>query len=287
MKFCAFIQTILTETITCVRISWVMKMLRFSIIIPNYNKEKYIDECLKSIYNQTLDRKKYEIIFIDDGSSDNSLEVASKYDVKILHTNRALAGGARNTGIKVAQGEYLIFLDSDDFLCSNDVLEKLDNHITNQDIIFLNFYRQTENGTVFIETENKSLEYQIENIKTLGCPTKCFRREIVTLFDEKCYYEDVYFTLYALCNSERYSYFSEPFFTYRYVKNSITKTVDISAKKMIDVLLQITKLYYLCDEFPKFKQYLLSRIKRDKLKDRLKILDTYFETGRNTFYDKF
>ncbi len=262
-------------------------MLRFSIIIPNYNKEKYIGECLNSIKNQTLDKEKYEVIFIDDGSSDNSVEIASKYNVKILHTNRALAGGARNAGIKEAKGEYLVFIDSDDFLCANDVLENLDNHITDEDIVFLNFYRQTDEGTILIEAEEKSLAHQIENIRTLGCPTKCFKRDVVTLFDERCYYEDVYFTMYALCNSKKCSYFKQPFFTYRYVRNSITKTESISAKKMIDVFVQITKLYYLCDEFPELKMGILNRIKRDRLIDRLEVLDTYFETGRNAFYDKF
>ena len=56
---------------------------------------------------------------------------------------------------------------------------------------------------------------------------------------------------------------------------------------MIDVLIQITKLYYLCDEFPMYKENILNRIKRDRLPDRLEILNTYFETGRNTFYDRF
>lgn len=263
-------------------------MLRFSIIIPNYNKEKYIDECIQSIFNQTIDKSKYEVIFIDDGSSDNSISKISKYqEVKILHTSRLLAGGARNAGIKEAKGEYLIFLDSDDYLCSNDVLEKLDKHINGEDIIFLNFFRQTDTNTILIEEAKKDLAYHAENIKTLGCPTKCFKKSIVTLFDEKCYYEDVYFTLYAICNSKTYSYFSNPFFTYRYVGGSITKAKEISCKKMTDVLIQISKLYYLCDLFPEYKDNIVKRIKRDRLKDRIDILDTYFETGRNVFYDKF
>lgn len=263
-------------------------MLRFSIVIPNYNKEKYIDECIQSILNQTIDNSKYEIIFVDDGSSDNSLEVIAKYDnIKLLHTNRLLAGGARNAGIKEAKGEYLIFLDSDDYFCSNNVLENLDKHINNEDIIFLNFYRQTDAGTILVEETKQDLTCHAENIKTLGCPTKCFKRSVVTLFDEKCYYEDVYFTLYAICNSKTCSYFTQPFFTYRYVSGSITKSKEISSKKMTDVLIQISKLYYLCDLFPNYKENILRRIKRDRLKDRLDVLDTYFETGRNTFYDKF
>ena len=263
-------------------------MIKFSIIIPNYNKQNYIDECIKSILNQTIDKSKYEIIFIDDGSSDNSLDVINKYqNVQVLYTNRLLAGGARNAGIKQAKGEYLIFLDSDDYLCSNDILEKLDKHINGEDIIFLNFYRQTNSGTILIEENQKDLFYQVENIKTLGCPTKCFKRAIVTLFDEKCYYEDVYFTLYAICNSTTCSYFKEPFFTYRYVAGSITKSKEISPKKMTDVLIQISKLYYLCDSFPIYKDSILKRIKKDRLEERLNVLNTYFETGRNTFYDKF
>lgn len=263
-------------------------MLSFSIIIPNYNKEKYIEECLNSIYSQTLDKNKFEVLFIDDNSSDNSLEIVKNFpDVKILHTNRLLAGGARNAGIKAAQGKYLLFLDSDDFLASDDVLEKLYNQINDQDIIFLNYNRQTENGTIFMEEKKSDLNYQVENIKTLACPTKCIKKDIVTLFDEKVYYEDVYFTLYAICNSKTYSFFDEPFYEYRYVPGSITKTEEISPKKMIDVFIQITKLYYLCDEFPEYKDALLKRIEKDKLKDRLDILNTYFSTERNTFYDKF
>lgn len=263
-------------------------MLFFSIIIPNYNKEKYIKDCLNSIYSQTLDKKYYEVLFIDDSSSDNSLNIVKNFPyVKVLHTNRLLAGGARNAGIKAALGKYLIFLDSDDFFASNDVLEKLYNQINDEDIIFLNYIRQTKNGMKFMQEKKLDLKYQVENIKSLACPTKCIKKEIVTLFDEKVYYEDVYFVLYAICNSKTYKYFDEPFYVYRYVPNSITKTDEISAKKMIDVFMQISKLYYLCDEFPQYKQALLNRIKKDKLKTRIDILDTYFSDGKNTFYDHF
>ena len=66
-------------------------MLRFSVIIPNYNKGEYIKECLESVIYQTLDKSKYEIIFIDDGSTDDSVNIASEYEnVKILHTIECL-----------------------------------------------------------------------------------------------------------------------------------------------------------------------------------------------------
>ena len=99
-------------------------MYKYSVIIPNYNKEKYVKECLDSIFNQTLSKDMYEVIVIDDGSTDNSLDIIKNYDVKLLRTNRKRAGGARNVGIDAAQGEYIIFVDSDDYLYSNEVFEK-------------------------------------------------------------------------------------------------------------------------------------------------------------------
>ena len=81
--------------------------VKFSIIIPNYNKEEYVADTLDSIFNQTY--KNFEVIVIDDASSDNSLEIIKKYDCIILHTNRLRAGGARNKGLDKATGDYIIF----------------------------------------------------------------------------------------------------------------------------------------------------------------------------------
>ena len=100
-------------------------MYKFSIIIPCYNEEKYIKRCLNSIFEQTLNRQNYEVIVIDDGSSDSSTNIAKEYDIKLLNSNRLGAGGARNVGIDNAKGEYIILLDADDYLYKNDVLEKL------------------------------------------------------------------------------------------------------------------------------------------------------------------
>lgn len=263
-------------------------MKRFSIVIPNYNKGKYVGECLESIFNQTIDKEKYEVIVVDDGSSDNSIEEISKYDVRLFKSNRELAGGARNIGIDNATGEYVVFIDSDDFLTSNTVLEKLDNLITDEDMIYLNFTRQTENGDVEIINEREPISTKVEFTKLLGCPSKCFKRTLLDgiRFLPNCYYEDVSFTLEALCNVKKDNYFDESFFTYRAVPGSITKTKEISSKKMVDVFMQIARLYYFCDKYPQYKLELVRRIKRDKLETRIEVLNEYFETGKNTFYEK-
>lgn len=263
--------------------------MRFSIVIPNYNKGNYIKECLDSIFNQTLDRSKYEVLFIDDGSIDNSLDIIKNYDVKLFKTNRKMAGGARNKGIENATGEYILFLDSDDYLYSNDVLEKLDKHITDEDSINLPFIREYSDGEKIISDFGLSIEEKLESSKLLACYTKCVKREFIQNFRflEECYYEDVSFSMEVLCNIKKESDFTEPFIFYRYVENSITKTKEISAKKMTDVLIQIARLYYLCDQFPQYAPFILKRIKNDRLNDRLDILNEYFETGYNSFYDKF
>ena len=146
------------------------KKIKFSIIVPNYNKGEYIEDCLNSIFNQTYTN--YEVIFIDDGSTDNSVELAKKYNVKLLHTNHTHAGGARNKGLEQATGDYIVFLDSDDYFTNNNVLEQLSNQINDEDIIFLNYTRDDFGKTSLIEETNQDISLIIENTKNLGCPTK-------------------------------------------------------------------------------------------------------------------
>ena len=94
-------------------------MPKVSVIIPVYNVEKYLRECLDSVVNQTL--KDIQIILIDDGSTDSSLGICKEYAqkdnrIKIIEQKNQGAGAARNRGMSEAKGDYLYFLDSDDFL---------------------------------------------------------------------------------------------------------------------------------------------------------------------------
>ncbi len=104
--------------------------IKVSVIMPVYNTEKYLGECLDSILSQTL--KEIEIIIVDDGSTDHSLLIleryARKYDNIMIFTQKNQgSGSARNQGIRHARGKYVIFIDSDDFYPSNDCLEALYN----------------------------------------------------------------------------------------------------------------------------------------------------------------
>lgn len=100
----------------------------FSIIIPIYNVEKYLKQCIDSVLNQNF--KLYEVILVDDGSPDNSGIICDEYankfkHIKVIHKKNGGLSDARNAGIEIASGEYLIFLDSDDYWWDKPVLEPL------------------------------------------------------------------------------------------------------------------------------------------------------------------
>ena len=103
-------------------------MPKFSIIIPVYNVEKYIKKCLDSVFNQTF--KDYEVIVINDGTQDKSMELIKDYDVIVVNQKNQGQSAARNNGIKKASGEYLIFLDSDDYW-RKDLLKEINKSLKN------------------------------------------------------------------------------------------------------------------------------------------------------------
>ena len=99
-------------------------MPKFSIIIPVYNVEKYIKKCLDSVFSQSY--KDYEVIVVNDGSTDKSMDIAKEYNVKIINQKNAGLSITRNNGLQIANGEYISFIDSDDWV-DLDFLEKLYN----------------------------------------------------------------------------------------------------------------------------------------------------------------
>ena len=100
--------------------------MRLSIIIPMYNASQHIERCINSIYHQGLNVNEFEVIVINDGSTDNSLEIVKDYltsykNIRFFSQKNSGQGAARNLGIKYATGEYILFLDSDDFLLPQSI----------------------------------------------------------------------------------------------------------------------------------------------------------------------
>ena len=147
-------------------------MPKLSIIIPVYNVEKYIDCCLKSVINQTI--KDIEIILVDDGSKDNSSIICDKYSlmdnrIKVIHKVNQGLGYARNSGIEIATGEYVTFLDSDDFvdLVTYERICKLISKYS-LDALYFKYERFSNEDEVGITKINDEIQiYSGENVNNL------------------------------------------------------------------------------------------------------------------------
>ncbi len=153
-------------------------MYKFSVVIPIYNVEKYLRKCLDSIINQTL--KDIEIICINDGSTDNSLSILTEYAqkdtrIKILNQENQGQGVARNNGIDIANGEYLAFVDPDDWIELNtlEILYKKFKE-TAVDIINFNHSYWNENGKLkyrfkFSKFARKYLKIKLKDNSIFSC----------------------------------------------------------------------------------------------------------------------
>ena len=106
----------------------MQKKPRFSIIVPVYNTEKYLKRCLDSISKQSF--RDYEVIIVNDGSTDNSSNIISKYPYKVINQENQGLSMARNNGVKASMGDYLIFLDSDDYI-EKDLLKEINESLSN------------------------------------------------------------------------------------------------------------------------------------------------------------
>lgn len=163
--------------------------IKVSIIVPVYNVEKYISQCIESIINQT--HKNLEIILVDDGSTDNSGKIADEYAlkdnrIKVIHKKNAGVSSARNTGIDNATGEYVCFADADDYLMTDYVeylLELIVKH--NADIsltkeMYTTFYTNQVKEDLIDEytPEKATIEILIYNIP-IGVYCKMFKREFL------------------------------------------------------------------------------------------------------------
>lgn len=163
----------------------------FKIIIPNRNNEEWLDKCLSSVFNQTY--KDYEVIVVDDCSTDNSLEIIRKYPVKLIQPDhRVYNGGARNIGIRIPSDKpYTMFLDSDDWFYSNDVLEKIAKHLKKNpvDCLTLQYNCVLEDSELLMSMERNNL-HDLVNSENAACWTKVIKTELIKEFPEATLMED-------------------------------------------------------------------------------------------------
>ncbi|WP_423800051.1 glycosyltransferase family 2 protein [Neobacillus sp. SAB-20_R2A] len=223
----------------------------FSIIIPVYNAEKYIHECLESILAQNF--KDFEVILVDDGSPDNCGDICDEYmkkddRVKVIHKTNQGASSARNEGLKLSVGQYVIFIDSDDYIKSEDFLAKVyEQSKKNPDVILYKFEKYFDEEDRFsdcsfsLKNEEKLNEpYKIINMLVSNdafyCAawTKCVKASLLKEhnieFEVGTIAEDQQWYYRVLEHTNRFAMIDESFIVYRQRNGSVTtsnKTKDI------------------------------------------------------------
>lgn len=242
-------------------------MKRLSIIIPVYNTATYITSCLDSIYRQGINEEDFEVIIVNDGSTDNSLQVIT--DIQNKHTNIFIISQqnqgpsiARNQGLKKATGEYIFFIDSDDMIIPNTLTYILNcsqtyhTDMTSGKYIKLND-QEIENSTSikasyppikenmiksgekrFIENYNP-----LESYSVLYLYRKDFLLKNQLKFMEHKYFEDVAFTINCLLRAQRFLAIPMLFYMYRQHSGSIMATINtIKLYSMNDVIANLCSL---------------------------------------------
>ena len=237
---------------------------KVSVIIPVYNVEKYLRQCLDSIINQTL--KEIEIICVDDGSTDKSLKILQEYKEKdnrfiILTQQNQHAGVARNNGLKIAKGKYLSFLDSDDFFELNMLEEMYNKAEKDQSDIVVCEYKSYNNVTKknmkHIKIDNyfvNSSPFSFKNMPNKLCGvcnpnpwTKLFSRKLFLdnnlQFDSTICFNDFTCVMTALAVANKISIINKPFIHYR-INQKTNLTGSVSIKYRFDTNLKIIPSLY-------------------------------------------
>lgn len=234
-------------------------MLELSIIVPAYNVEEYIEECIDSILKQSF--KHYEIIVINDGSTDNTLNKLEKYrenpKMKVITTLNNGLSFARNLGMKLAKGNYIMFLDSDDFL-SEETLNTLVKEIKKDklDILAYNFIKDYAGKKIEIKREIKEkkiitgqcyLKLNLEKNQSfpmawLNIYNRSFLIRNNLFFMEKILYEDTEFNIRLLFKVKRMKYLDLNVVNYRQRKGSITNSAP-KLHKQLESYYKILKTY--------------------------------------------
>lgn len=212
--------------------------MKLSIIVPVYNVEKYLEECVDSLLNQTL--QDLEIFLVDDGSTDRSGAIADRFAkenpdrVHTLHLENGGQGRARNAALPMAQGDYIGFVDSDDWI-ERDMYEKMLDRAeqTGADVVVCDFLEHYADG----REQTLPACFQDHPLSAAGSScNKIFRRSLIgdLRFPEGLWYEDFYFSAVMLLRSKRTEFIPEPLYVYRRGQESTMH--NNNARKNLDML---------------------------------------------------
>ena len=243
-----------------------MKTPKFSIIIPVYNVEKYLKTCINSILEQTYSN--YELILVNDGTLDNSGNICDEYaqkssNIRVIHKNNGGLSSARNAGIDVASGKYIIFLDGYDFWDDKQALKNIEKQLEESDADLLIFsakryYEHQKKYTLIISMDverdkitsnnsNTAIQYLLENnIYRAAAWNKVIRKSLIDAhkmrFKEGYLSEDMDWCGDLLLYANKFDYYSNALYAYRQQRSgSITQ--NNTEKLVADKLYMCRKGY--------------------------------------------
>ena len=242
--------------------------MKISVIIPVFNVEKYIAECVGSVLKQTYTQM--EVILIDDGSSDRSPQICDDFAekdkrVKVIHKKNGGLSDARNAGIKAATGEYVLFLDGDDFWDDTTAIARIVDRviITKTDVLNFSYKKYFEDSNEKVpyfkeiasmpsDFGDKRQQLKFLTDRGLYIASACNKLVKKTLFDEKMYFregvysEDIEWCAKLLVYAKSLDFICENFYCYRQRKTSITHTIN--KKKCDDLCDNIMKSLQIVDQ---------------------------------------
>ena len=236
-----------------------------SVIVPVYNVKTYLKKCIDSILSQTY--KDLELILVDDGSTDGCAQICDDYlcideRVKVIHKKNGGQGSARNCALDIAKGDYIMFVDSDDYI-NNDMIDYMLESLerTESDIAFCGFITHSGMRIVNSTTENKEilmngaeeilLHYFTTNYVS-GAPCgKLFRKHLFDniRFPEGVAREDVYIAHHIFGNCKKGVHVGRDFYNY-IIREGSSEHQEFSPKFLISIKIADERYDYIKNNFP-------------------------------------
>ena len=282
--------------------------MRFSILVPVYNVEEYIEQCLETLLNQEYDN--YEVILIDDGSTDKSGELCDKYAreyphiFRVVHKKNQGLISARREAIKIADSEFCIFVDSDDLVEQNllkivsEYLEK-DNEV---DILIYSYryYRNgqkaerfqavTDDGYIWDESNKKEIyDIFISSMAFASIWTKAIRTSILQAdgTDYKQYYsknmsEDILQSIYPLTAARKIMYTDRVLYNYRINDESISRSFYPSTIKNKNTLHVYNEILRYLPKWDMDNPEIHRKLKARWFNDFMYMMSKYYENAKNS-----
>lgn len=258
-------------------------MYKYSFILPIYKVEKYLEECVNSILEQKI--KDFEVILVDDGSPDDCPKMCDKLQkmdnrIKVIHKKHDGVCDARNAGLKIARGQYILFVDPDDYV-AEDYLERIDENVSDCDMLVFGYYNLYKNKFTNGYSKKDTIDnfeaerYILQDNMIRGYVwNKVFKKEIIQkynlMFDVTiAMNEDVLFCFQYLENSKKIKMIDNRIIYYRQRKSSLIsqKIKHINASDLVktykyiisnssdnEILLKSKSLYL--KNYYKYKKYI-------------------------------